>query len=458
MKSQGLSLIDVLVGITIFSIVFLGIFGAYQLSLKVIVQSKARVTATAIANERIESIRNLPYKQVGTDPHSIDEPSGSVPQVSSTTQNGIEYAIETRIIYLNDCFDGPRDSQCPEAPEVDSCARDYKRVEIKTSWLEPGQGEVVLLTDIAPKNLNQEEEECTGAAAGVLSVSVMDALGQPVDSPLIEIVDPETGMTLTAYQPIGGEHDFVLSPAVYKVKVSKTGYSVSQSFRDGDVYQGKIIAEPSKSHPSVYEGQLAETGFSIDKLSAMTIETRGTKEQEYPLVHNVNFEMQGSKTVGNDEEGSPIYKYSQEKTANGEAEITISGLEWDSYSFYIDSPDYHLIGVESPPETTTTQPVTLLPDSDTTVRLILKAENTLSVKVQNASTALPIFGAEVRLYNAVLGYEEIQPTDEDGETFFIPLKEDSYELEAAMMGYASSSDSIYVSGDKSTAINLIPLQ
>jgi len=450
----GFTLIEVLVGTFLVLIVFLGIFGGYQLALKVVSQSKARIIATAIANQNIEMIRNLPYKKVGTTPHAIDEPAGDVSKITTTSQNNIEYTVETKIIYINDCFDGPQSISCPIAPVIDDCVKDYKRAEVKVSWGGSIKGELALTTDVMPKNLNQEQEECTGAAAGVLSVSVFNALGEAVFLPLIAVIDPNTGETLTSYQPPNGKHDFVLTPNSYKIKITKTGYSDTQSYGAGDNYNEKIIAEPAKSHPVVYEGKLTEVGFSIDVLGLMIVQTRGTKEQGYPLIHNVTFKMEGVKTVGNDAEGNPIYKYSQNHTTNGAAEIDISDLEWDSYSFYVDSPDYKLLGIESPLGTETSQPIDLLPGSVQAIGLILKAENTLLVKVQDALSKDPIFAASVRLSNLDLGYDGIQPTDEEGKTLFIPLKEATYDLEVQIEGYQTYTGTVLVSGDVTKIVDL----
>lgn len=452
---KGFTFIDVLVGTSLMLIVFLGIFGAYRLSLKVISQSKTRITATAIANQKIETIRNLPYKKVGTIPRAVDEPAGDIPKTEPITQNNVNFTVETTVKYISDCFDGPRSGECPAAPETDDCVKDYKRAKVKVSWERPFKGEVSLVTDVAPRNLNQEKEECTGAAAGVLSVSVFDALGQAVPSPLIEIIDPQTGNTLTTAQPAGGKWNFVLSPATCKVKITKSGYSSEQSYRAGDIYNGKTIAEPIKSHPAVYEGKLTEIGFSIDIVGSMTVQARGTKGQGYPPIHNVTFKMEGAKTVGNDSQGKPIYKYSQNHTTNGPAQINLSNLEWDSYSFSVDSPDYELTGIESPPGTETSQPVDLLPASSKEVRLILKAENTLLVIVKDSSTTLPIFGAEVRLSNIDLAYDQTQPTDENGKTFFIPLEEATYDLEVTVEGYEIyTEENLWVSGDITFPVNL----
>ena len=438
-------------------IVFSGIFGAYRLGLKVVGQSKARITATAVINEKIEQIHNLSYKKVGTTPHFSDEPAGDIPKTENIIQNNINYLIETTIKYISDCFDGPQSAECPQAPITDDCVKDYKRVQVGVSWELPFKGNIDLFTDIAPKNLNQEKEECTGAAAGVLSISVFNALGMAVASPLIGVIDPDIGSTLTSYSPLSGKYDFVLPQDVYKIKVSKTNYSISQTYWEGDIYNGKTIATPVKSHPSVYEGKMTEIGLSIDEVSSMMVEARGTKGQGYPPIHNATFKMEGEKTVGNDSQGKPIYKYSQNHTINGPAEINLSNLEWDSYSFSVNSPDYDLTDIESPPGTTTTQPIDLLPASNREVRLILKAENTLLVNVTDASTTLPIFGAGVHLTNIELGYDVLQPTDEIGKTLFIPLKESSYQLGVEANNYQSSTSTIFVSGDAATTINLILL-
>lgn len=454
---KGFTFIDVLVGISLMLIVFLGILGAYRLGLKVVGQSKARITATAIANEKIEQIHNLPYKKVGTIIHFPDEPAGDIQKTENIIQNNINYLVETTVKYISDCFDGPQSAECPQAPIADDCVKDYKRVQVRISWEVPFKGSIDFFTDIAPKNLNQEKEECTGAAAGVLSISVFNALGMAVTSPLIEVIDPDTGLTLTSYFPSSGKYDFILPSDVYKLKVSKTNYSIAQTYWEGDIYDGKVIAAPAKSHPSVYEGKLTEIGLSIDEVGLMKIETRGTRGQGYPPVHNATFEMEGTKTVGNDSQGKPIYKYSQNHIVNGPAEINLSDLEWDSYNFSVNSPDYDLTDIESPAETTTTQPVDLLPADDKEVRLILKAENTLLVNVKDASTTLPIFGASVRIIDGESGYDVLQPTDENGKTIFIPLKESSYQLEVEANGYQNSISVIFVSGDETVTISLIPL-
>jgi len=457
MSNKGFTLIDVLVGTALILIVFLGIFGAYQLALKTISQSKARITATAIVNQRMEIIKNLPYKKIGNNPKLADGPEGEIFQTEIISQNYIEYTITTEIRYVADCFDGPQSGECPTAPLIDDCVKDYKRVKITVAWSRPFQGQLSMTTDISPNSLNQELEECTGAAAGVLAVSVFDALGQAIVSPLIEILDPSDETVLTTYQPVSGEHNFVFSPDAYKVKITNPGagssYSSTMTYQAGDVYDGKIIAEPAKSHPLVYESRLTEIGFSIDKLSSATIKTQGTAGQGYPIIGNVSFDMQGFKIVGNDGGGDPIYKYFQTHISNAQGEITVPDIEWDSYNFYIDSPSYELIGVELPLGTDIPQPIDVLPNTTQEINLILKAENTLLIKVQDINTTDPVFGASARLFNLGLAYDEAHPTNEQGQTFFIPLEVATYDIEIQIDGYETHSGTIFVSGDTTYETN-----
>jgi len=355
--------------------------------------------------------------------------------------NNIQYKIERRVDFVVDSADGI-------AFPDDDCPNDYKKAEIKVSWFGALAGEIKVSTDVAPKNLAQE----CGTGGGILSVSVFDALGIMVSSPLIEIKDPTTDQTLKTATPVDGKHYFSLASATYKVAVSKTGYSSERTYGTDEV------TTPENPHPIVLNGQLTEVSFSIDRLSSMSVEIRGTKGAGYPVIHNIIFTLTGAKTIGTDSDENPVYKYSQNHTTNGPGEIEIPNLEWDSYSFSVVTTGLDLIGIESPPGTETVQPVGLAPDTSPSVRLILKAENSLLITVQDIETLGPIFSATVRLYNTDLLYDETQYTDEKGQTYFIPLEIGDYSLEVQAAGYSPASTSASVSGDLTKTINLTQIE
>jgi len=102
-NNNGFTLLEIIV---ILGIMVLGIVGITQMTilfLKINADQKAQVTAIALANEKIEMIRNLPYNDIG----SIGGiPAGNLVQNATTTRNNIEFNIKTEIIYIDDPFDG----------------------------------------------------------------------------------------------------------------------------------------------------------------------------------------------------------------------------------------------------------------------------------------------------------------------------------------------------------------
>ena len=427
---KGFTFIDVLVGSALLLIVFVGIFTAYQLGLKVVAQSKNKITATAIATGELEQLKNLPYEAVGT---VGGFPEGDLEQTKTKTINGIDYTVETRIDYVVDSADGV-------SSPADDCPNDYKKVEVEISW--PGllTGNIKLGSIITPENLVQECNE----EGGILLIQVFDAYGVMVSSPLIEIRDPDTDEVVKSATPASGDHFFSLTPDSYKVVVSKSGYSTART------YGVEEVTNPEKSHLVVVDGNLTESSFSIDELSSMSIETVGPSSLGYPIVSNVNFDLTGAKTLGTDINGDPVYKYTNNFITNEEGLVTISDLEWDNYTF--ETNDLDLIDMEVPLGVVEQQPISLAPNVSQNVRMVLQGENSLLVTVQDSETSEPIFSAEVRIYAGL--YDVTQYTNEDGETYFIPLEADSYNIEVSLSGYNGYSGIAAVSGDNSRIINL----
>ncbi len=426
MKNKAFTLIDVLVGSALVLVVFIGIFTAYQLGLKVVAQSKNKITATAIATAEIEQLKNLSYEIIGT---IGGFPEGGLEPLKTKTINGIEYTVNTRIDYVVDEADGI-------SSPTDECPNDYKKVEVEVSWAGALAGDVKITTDIAPENLAQECNE----EGGILLIQVFDAYGAMVSSPLIEIKNPETEEIVKTATPISGTYFFSLPPSNYKVVVSKTGYSTSKTYGLAE------ITSPEKSHLIVVNGELTESSFSIDVLSSMDIETVGPESLEYPVVSNVNFDLTGFKTIGTDINGDLVYKYSENFITNEFGRVTIQNLEWDNYTFKVNG--LNLIEME--------QPVSLDPGVSKDIRMIVQADNSLLVTIRDSETLEPVFSAEIRIYDSV--YDVTQYSDADGKTYFIPLEVGTYNIEASISGYNNYSGTVIISGDGSKIINLVRIE
>ena len=348
MFKNSFTLVDVLVGISLMLIVFLGIFGAYQLGIKTIAQSRNKINATAIANQQIEVIRNLPYDSVGV---SGSFPDGILESSTSIFQNNVEYTIETRVDFIIDSADGI-------APPEDECPNDYKKVEVKVSWQGRFPSEIKIVSNIAPKNLAQE----CAIGGGILSVAVFDAYGVMVLSPLIEVRDPLTEEVLKDAQPLSGEHYFSLAADTYKVIVSKPDYSTERTYGVDE------IATPEKPHPIVLEDGFIETSFSIDKVSSCSVNTLSPWGQD-SLVDPFNDESKISelnnivviggavKLASTTEEGylSPGYLIST-------SIAPIGFLSWDKFSFSDSDPS--LTNLKYQICSTTDTGWLLIPDSD----------------------------------------------------------------------------------------------
>ena len=315
-KQKGFSLIEVLVGILLVTVIFTGIIGAFTLSLKTTFQSKARITALALASKRMEEIRNLSYANVGT---VGGIPAGTIPQTEQKNLNGINFTITTSIINIDDSFDG-------KLP-ADTVPADYKRAKVKVSW--PGMigGEAILLTDISPKGIE------TTAGGGTISLFVQDAEGVGVGQAEVGIVNDSVIPQIDASY-LTDDYGYVVlagaptSTEAYEITVEKTGYSSQRTYSESE------IANPLKPHLSVYENTLTEPSFSIDRVSTLNVETRA--QQSFSDDFNdfsktsehidIELELSEARLKKNGQYVASGYLISQ-------SVAPIDLVNWDSFSF-----------------------------------------------------------------------------------------------------------------------------
>src|SRR3989338_11307642 len=97
--TRGPSLVETLIGLLVLVTVSLALFALIDLTLRVFWENKARTTANALANEKMEIIRNLPYVNVGT---IGGIPSGTLAQEETASRNGIQFHVKTSVIYIDD--------------------------------------------------------------------------------------------------------------------------------------------------------------------------------------------------------------------------------------------------------------------------------------------------------------------------------------------------------------------
>ncbi len=373
-STKGLTLIEVMVGAALMLTVFLGIFGLIQLSFKVVAQSKARVTATAFANQKIELAHNLSYAQIGT---LGGIPAGSIPETATTTLNGIAYNVKTTVTYVDDPFDNT-------AP-ADPAPWDYKRIKVLVTWEGFLGGSVLLISDVAPKGLE------TDGSGGVISVLVFDANGQPMPQADIHIENSFVVPVIDANYQTDNQGRLYLPGApvcddCYKITATKFGYSLERTYAVGEIVRGTAIVVPDKPLLSVLDNQQSEISFAIDSLGTKTVKAEKYTEEKTWIdsFENLTKISETFQTIASTTNGEATLDQSSGQFFQTgylvSAAITPSGLtEWGRLNWNHDLPasteiKYHLLYAES-------SNWEMVPDADLTIDGVTNSAGFISTPI-----------------------------------------------------------------------------
>ena len=366
-KNRGQILIDILIATAVFAILIHAIFSLVVAIYESIGYTRTRLAARHLATEKMEQYINLPYNDLGT---TTGIPHGTIQEFETFERGGLPFTVHTSITYVDDPFD-------QTAPN-DLLPNDYKQIRIEVTW----EGEfssrsksVVLLGTVAPRGIE------TSTGGGTLAVFVINALGQPVAEARVEIVNttvsPEVNMTLQT-----NADGYVILPAAppcatcYHITVSKPHFTTDKTYTTSEV------ANPNKRPVTVSAGQLSEATFVIDRVSTMQIHSHNSRELSFTSLPFAQFRLTGSKTIGTDSNGDPVYRLDSMFTTNSEGILTIEDLEWDAYIISIPPTENSDISGIYPH-----QPISLNPGEDLSVNFSLATHtpNSLLFSIKDAS-------------------------------------------------------------------------
>jgi prepilin-type N-terminal cleavage/methylation domain-containing protein len=409
-SQKGFTLIESLVGVAVFMIIAVSVYQTYAALMNASRVSRLKITATALANEQLEIVRNLPYADVGV---IGGIPNGKIPHIQNIVRDNTEFTVKTTIRNIDDPFDGTIGG----SPN-DLSPADYKLVEVEISCSVCRNFTPLRFTTyVGPRALE------SASTNGALFVRVFDAVGQPVSGANVHIennqavppivIDDTTdnnGLLQIVDAPPGVE--------AYEITVSKPGYSTDKTYPTG----APGNPNPTKPHATVAQQQLTQISFAIDKTSTLDISSVTNTCRPVP---SIDFSLSGSKLIGTNPD---VLKYSASHVTDGSGRKTISGLEWDTYNLNLTDDSYDLAG------TIPLLPLALNPNTNQDFKLIVapKDPQSLLVTVKDASTQLPLSDATVRLegsgYDTTLitGRGFIRQTDWSGgagqEDFIDPTK------------------------------------
>ncbi|MFH0906837.1 MAG: prepilin-type N-terminal cleavage/methylation domain-containing protein [bacterium] len=435
---KGFTLIDVLIGVVLLVIIAIGIFGGFQLLLKILSQSEGKTIALSLSNEQIEIIRNLPYQDIGTE-NGI--PAGEIPQYRTQQVNNRNYTISTDIIYIDDPFD--------QTSPNDELSADYKKARVEVSWQEHESiKSVIEIANFSPPNLESE------VGGGTLSIYVNDSqTGQPIASAQTIIsndqVEPNIYISTTADFNGWLSRPGLSESTEYEVRVTQDGYNEHRTYSTSS----ELNPEPEYSHAQIIENNKTTRYFVVSKVSPINIKTVNNNNEFLPLI---SFALQGGRIIGiNPTNDSTVYSYENNSlTTDNAGERQLNNMSPGEYYFEITNPLYAVLTPNLE------RPLIIESDVSQTITIALAPFNEpcLRVLVKDASTGNGIASAIARLIGDE--YDKTSQTNEDGIAVF-PFDEDelingNYVLSVSKSDYQNYSNPQTVNNFTEAIIELIP--
>lgn len=483
---SGFTIIEILITTFIIGTVVTGLFGLFVLGLRGAQEGERRIAAIALANERMEMIRNLPYAQVGT---SGGVPGGSIAQDETLTRNGVPYIVRVDIRYVDDLYDGDTGAGSQEeekiiichkpgspnertlevsaaavnahvahgdtlgpcgggdpTPPGDEYSADYKQVRVEVSWPSPSHAEpILLITYMVPQGIEGGDE------GGILDFQALNVAGEGVENAEVTLINDEVDPAINVTTETNAEGRLVLpglpeSNGTYQISVTKDGYSTEQTFAQ----TADFIPLPDYQHLSMFVQQVTGKTFTIDQLANLNVVTQDETPAALP---NIAYALRGTKITGQDGDGNDVYKVDASAQTNASGQATHAGLEGDTYDVTIDgvTTGYDI------KETDPLVPLALNPADDTTLTLTLIPHTAISLQVTVVGpTGLPIDNATLQLTG--VDFDDTQGTGPLGQVYFGDLPSNGdYTLNIDAPTSEPSSSAVRVENTTRVRVQLTPV-
>lgn len=411
---KGFTLIETVVGSAVFLIVALSAYGAFGVLMDTTQASRIKVTATELANERFEIIRNLPYVDVGT---VGGLPVGKIVKTQNITRDNYSFTVVTTIRSIDDPFDGTIGGN-----PNDTSPADYKLADLDITCSNcKNFSPLNFTTLVAPRALE------TAVGNGALFIRTIDASGNPVIGASVHIVNTQTNPDTIIDETTdnNGWLKIVDAPpgsGAYNITATKSGYYQDQTYPIG----GAAGPSPLKPDANVVAQQITQPSFTIDLLSSLATNSVDTACIALP---NIGFSLTGTKLIGTGVLKYPTQNFSTDASGN----YTLSNVEKDNYGVLLTSASYDLAG------TTLLPNFDINPSENKNLKLIVVPHITRALLVSIKDSAnVAIDGATVRLQKA--GFDQTKttnsgPCSSPGQVFWNGLVSGTYTLTISKTGY-----------------------
>jgi len=111
-RIPGFTLVEAAVFLFLFSVITLTFYELFSLGSAHILETRRKLSATALASERMEMIRSLPYDSIGTRRPDgsggwlYGIPAGDILETETVSRVGGTFSVHTVVQYEDDPFDG----------------------------------------------------------------------------------------------------------------------------------------------------------------------------------------------------------------------------------------------------------------------------------------------------------------------------------------------------------------
>lgn len=441
---RGFLLIEALTLLFIFSLIMVTFYSVFTVGTRYIQDAKNRLGALAIANEKIEIIRNLSYDDIGTVGGTIE---GEILQDQTVIENTRQYQVNTRVSYQDDPFDGLGLSDV-------TWLEDYKKVTVTVSWGGGGDTEKVqLVARFVPPG-----KEVARIGDGILSVNIFSDQpgGAGIAGAKVQIDNSEVGINTYDFTDSSGNVTFMgdnidNSIQKYKLTITKSDYETVETMPP---YPGSPF-EPVDVHASVVTGSMNVKNIVQNELADIRIRTVDYLGEP---IGSIDFHLVGGRKLGTDSTIIPsvaYYNFDEDGATDSSGIKLFSSVSPGGYDFsLIDSAfnEYEIINIDKE------NPFFLMSADETldvTVKLASKTATALLLTVVDEVNEAPIAGAIVRLVNATLGYEKELETASDGKVFFpdpIDFPDlflpETYQVEIQAEGFSNLSSSVTINANE----------
>ncbi len=441
---KGFSLIESLVFLFIFMLISVVFLQVYLVGTRTIFDSKNRLGAVALANQKMEIIRSIEYADIGTKVWNgttwlYGVPAGNILQQEDISINTKKYHVTTFVQYVDDAFDGKVNT----VPK-DTIPTDYKRVRIEVSWGENASQKVVVFGNFSPEGIE------SATSGGILSVNVLQVNGTGLSGATVNVQNSSLGISISGVTDASGNLLLPGMPAStkkYSITIAKNNYFGATTYPPYPT----TSYTPVDTHATVVANALNQVSMIMDLSADIPLKTVDPFDQN---IGSVQFNLLGGRILGSHPTTGvkTVTLNSTNQTTNASGEYTYTDQSYGEYVFSLggsSSGGYELYKLL--PETTTkNDTVDIAPGNTGVIKAVLldKGIGSLKVAVVKKNTTVPIAAATVRLRNTAAGYDVTGTTDQFGWVYFpqsaTPLVSGTYDVDISASGYTSESDSVSV--------------